>query len=295
MGQGVCTLSEAQVHAVQNTVPFRGPRPCPESVFSTFPEQMHALPHSVFRPEAGQDAAELWQSLEGQSADARAKRTDLVGIIALEELASGKTGWRERVQNRISAEGREPVGLKVISDATKIFQLFRLGGDQGLGWTREQMAQHQPGRLRVFAQNREWALNHRDEVMAMIESGVNEGKMRKAIQESKNQEAGVVEEKDEWQTISLRLDPSQARLVKAVLDAVKAKQAQMGDEMSDKAAVAAGQAVFLLASEWLEQVEVYDDGEGGDLEIANRTFMGEEFKAELESLEHALEKAEEAA
>ena len=207
------------------------------------------------------DAANAYLSLAEQTELAYVNRVDVVGVIALEERASGKGGWRARVQQRLSSEGHDPVGMKVIADASKIFDLFRLPG--GFAWTREQVARVQSGRLRVFAQNAEWALANQARVQAMLESGRNENHMRKEIQEAALASLENREEKqDKWESVTLRLDPAQARHLRLVLAGVQRKAEQTGGEtFSTKPGVALGQAAFIMAAEWYHGEETYDSQE----------------------------------
>ena len=77
-----------------------------------------------------------------------------------------------------------PSTTKVISDANKVFELFRIGGDAGFGWERERLARENPGRLRVFAQNATWANENRARVEEMLASGAPEVDLRKQVQEA---------------------------------------------------------------------------------------------------------------
>lgn len=232
-------------------------------------------------------AAFIVSALEGQSADARAKRTDLIGGLAIEERQKGVRDWAERVSQRLSAEGHEPVSKKVIGDASKIFDLFRLGGDQGFGWTRDRVAATSQRQLRVFAQNAAWSLAHREEVQTMLDSTMTEEHIRKVIQESKEAEARAageeIPEKEIWETVSLRLDPVQARWVRALLAGVRFKAEQVnGEKFSDQKAVADGEAALLVLSAWMYDSEEMLDDHGQPFVVENAGFVNEEVRAELE-------------
>lgn len=245
---------------------------------------MTTLPEDLFTVDASQDPAQVFLELAATDADTRAKRTDMIGVIALEEQAEGKGGWRERVQLRLTADGHEPIGTKVISDATKIFRLFRLVGEGSLGWTREQMGQHQPGRLRVFAQNADWAAKHLDRVAEMLASGRNEGAMREVIREAKAAEREERPEKPkaEWTTLSVRVDPEYADLLSAILQAVRVKSEQAGENFSEKPAVAHGQVIFALAAEWLHRGETFLQN-GQEVVVSNRAYLDPETRAQVEA------------
>lgn len=240
-----------------------------------------ALPDDLF---VADNPAKAWMTLQEQSADARSKRTDLIGVISLEERAAGAHGWRERVQNRLANEDQAPVSDKVISDASKIFDLFRLGGDQGLGWTREQVGAASHRQLRVFAQNAAWSLGHRAEVQTMLESDMTEEHIRKAIQESKLTESGgQVEEKEVWETVTLRLNPVQARFTRKILEAVRTKGAHWGEEYSDKQAVADGEAVYRALTDWYFSAEEQLDQFQQPFVIENKSFVDADIQAEIDA------------
>jgi hypothetical protein len=177
-----------------------------------------------------------------------------------------------------------------LSDGEKMFKLFRLGGDQGYGWTRDQLAAQHPGRLRVFAQNAKWALENQGRVEAMLATGETEATLRKAVQEAvaASKEGRQEETEEPWENVTLRLNQGQARFLRGVLAGMQVKREQVhGETFSAKASVALGQAVFAMAGEWYAADEAYDDGEGGEVRVANASFMDPGLVAEIDALSAA--------
>lgn len=222
------------------------------------------LPTDLFRPQLNPD--EAWRSLEQQGASARAQSIDLIGQLWAEEAAQGEAGWRARVQVRLGLHEEEGKALNTIGDYAKIFRVFRLGGDHGLGWPLSDLERHQPGRLRVFAQNADWARGNPDRVREMLESGRNEGRLRKEVREAiAAEKAGREEDPDaatgpKYKNITLRVTPEDEGLLMAVLDGLQAKLEHQGQTLSEIDSVRAGELILALAGDWFNGASTVERG-----------------------------------
>ena len=167
------------------------------------------LPADLFVLPEGASPAEAYRKIEAQVGDTFADRTDLLGVLAMQAKAEGQRGWRERVQLLLSEGGHAEVHTKVISDASKMFELFRIGGDQGFGWRREELTRYSVRHLRVFAQNAEWANKNRSRVLEMLATVPTENEMRHIVQAAiRAAKDGTPEVDTEiWESVVLRLSP----------------------------------------------------------------------------------------
>lgn len=240
------------------------------------PNPLDHLPEDLARFDADPDVA--YQMLQGQSGKVRAQRIDLIGHLALQEKQAGKGSWRERVQARLKLED-DATGLKVISDAAKTFDLFRMPPPYGLGFEQGQVAQYKPGRLRVFAQNADWSLKNADRVHELLEhqDQHNEASIREEIQKAKQSELqGKPVEKPDFENFVLRLKRDEASLLRTILGAVARKNEAVGGvTLSEKEGVRNGDLVMILASEWYKSSEEFDDMQGGIQTIPNSQWVAE--------------------
>lgn len=142
------------------------------------------LPADMFIPD---DPSAAWASLAEATTNARMRRVDLSYYVHLQEIARGKSGWLERTMQRLNIPEAEVKQAKmVISDNVKVFKLFRTPLEHGgLGYTRDALGQHSFRKLRVFAQNRDWADANRERIPALLEQLPSEEAIRELITKEK--------------------------------------------------------------------------------------------------------------
>lgn len=233
-----------------------------------------ALPDDIFQTELDDKSA--YKSLEAQTAEARANRIDLIGRLSIEEQGHGKGSWRERVQQRLGLSGddADKKHVKTIGDYAKVFHVFRLRPPHGLGYSLDAISRHQPGRLRVFAQNGKWALENPSRVAEMLDSGRNEGVMRKEIQEAISAQEEGRTEKPVFENFTVRLSPADAAIVRTMLRGVRLKRTQaFGEEFSDAASTADGQALMAALGEWFHSTPILNGPGGTPVQVPNSNWV----------------------
>lgn len=248
-----------------------------------------ALPSDFY--QATTDLGVEYHQLNQQGAEARIKRMDLTYAAYLEELPKGKRGVQERVALRLSLDTGTKSSRVVIGDAIRVFEAFRLTGEQGLGFAREELVSVPWSRLRVVSQNKDWALQHRSEIrdvlqrpeegedgiLAYIYSTLSPEERAKKEKAKKNKASD-----DGFESRDLRLTAEDAQAFDLLLQAVRTKAELGGASFSKDEAVARGQLVSWALTEWLSTpVPVYgQDGqpqmEGGQLVLEdNYRFLPE--------------------
>ena len=222
-----------------------------------------------------------WKALEHQGAAARARSVDLIGQLWLEEEAKGKAGWRPRVQMRLGLGGMDSdakKALNTIGDYARIFKVFRLGGDTGLGWRLDELAGHNFRALRVFTNYGEWTVRNPDRVRNMLASGRPEAQLRAEIKEAVAAEREGREEMDpeekapEFVNFILRLTPQDAALLRTTLDGVLARAEERGNAISDSEAAAYGDAVLQIAGDWFNGQSIMTRN-GKPVHVENAEFV----------------------
>ncbi|TDE87350.1 hypothetical protein [Deinococcus sp. S9] len=219
-----------------------------------------ALPADLYVPDT--DASTAYHQLEQAGADARFKRMDLTYAVYLEELPKGKQGIQERVALRLSLDTGVKSNRVTIGDSIRVFETFRLTGDQGLGFTRDELVSVPWSRLRAVSQNKKWALEHRDEirhVLTLPEEGENGIRAYIAASQPEGEKK---EQKPSFVSRELRFTAEDAAAFDTFLRVVRNKAEGTGMTFSDNAGVARGQLVAYALSEWMQlETPVYtDDG-----------------------------------
>ncbi len=147
----------------------------------------NGFPSDMFFSDEPQQA---WSSLKEQTAAAMMKRIDLSYYVLLQESTKGTVGANERAALRLGMDSDEMKrGPQTVSDNAKIFRLFRATTDNGgLGMSRDELQTHSFRRLRVFAQNKDWARGNMERIPELLaQRELGEEKLRELI----NKERGV--------------------------------------------------------------------------------------------------------
>lgn len=221
---------------------------------------------------AATDPAIAWQELERQGGEARLKRMDIAYGLHLEEIKRGEQGWIERVAQALNLDTEQKSSKVVISDAVSIFKTFRLTGEEGLGYTRQDLSTISNSKLRAVAQHRKWALENRDQVKKLLnDPKMGEDKIRAAIREAKGESATKKSAPSGFEDFTVRLTTQDAQYVRDVLHAMEL--IREGENFSEHEGVKAGQLLKAVLAEWVLGSQVY-----GEEEILNAQFMpGGEF------------------
>lgn len=210
------------------------------------------LPQDVYGIDQIENIGQLYQQETGSEAEARFRRIDLAYLAYREELPRGKQGAFERVGMRLALDPEDKKSRIVIGDAVRIFECFRLGGDQGLGYKREELRDIPISRLRAVSQNKKWALAHRSEiahVLTLPEEG--EHGIRAYIEASKPEEERKAPKKPSFESRELRFTAEDADAFDMLLTAIRSKAEAGGQTFSDSAAVARGQLITFALLEWM--------------------------------------------
>ncbi|WP_161883563.1 hypothetical protein [Deinococcus alpinitundrae] len=206
---------------------------------------LSALPTDLYTPT--QDAATEWNQLEQTSAEARFRRMDIVASLYLDELPRGKAGVLERVGKRLHLEEGDKKSRIVIGDAWRTFRTFRLTGDQGLGFSREELVNIPVSRLRAVAQNHDWAMKNKGEIRELIVTKEEEA-LREHIRQDTPEKA---QKKPAFASRELRFTIEDAAAFDDLLKAIEAKATEQGETVSQDEKTKRGQLVTLALTEWL--------------------------------------------
>jgi len=138
------------------------------------------LPTDMYIPDEPEKA---WAGLAEANTAARMKRLDLCYYVHLQEVARGKSGWLERTMKRLNIPEAEVKQAKmVISDNVKVFRLFRMPTEYGgLGYTREDLGRVSFRKLRVIAQNKDWASQNKTRIPQILDELPSEEAIREMI------------------------------------------------------------------------------------------------------------------
>ena len=230
---------------------------------------LSALPTDLYRPQ--QDAALAYSQIEQVGAEARVRRMDIVASLYVEELPKGKNGLFERIGQRLHLEEGDKKARNTLSDAWSTFRTFRLTGDQGLGYSREELVSIPVSRLRAISHNHEWAMKNRDEARTLL-SQKNEAEILKHIQEV-DPSAKAKKKKDDFVSRELRFTAEDAAGFDEILGVVEAKMSQAGETLSENAGTRRAQLVTFALSEWLLTPVLATDEEGNTVSFSNTEFM----------------------
>lgn len=239
-----------------------------------------ALPEDLYVPQL--DAGTEYQQLEHAGSEARYKRMDIIYQLHLDELRHGKAGVAERVGKRLHLDTGLRSSRITIGDSVRIFELFRLTGEDGLGYTREQLAGIPFSRQRTLAGHKAWALRHRDEVETVLQKPEEgEDGMRAYIAESVRQEAEAAGEdasprKPSFVDRAARFTAEDAGAFDTLLAVIANKMAAEGKELSDKAGIARGQMLSYALLEWLQFEQQGEDETGQPIVFTNAMYWPED-------------------
>ena len=222
------------------------------------------LPDDLYTFEGEPDLE--YRSLKQQGAEATAKTIDVVGRLWAEELPLGNAGWRARVQMRLGLGEQSDEtkrSLTTIGDYAGIFRTFRLGGEQGLGWSLRDLRDHQPGRLRVFSHHHEWSVKNPDRVRELVASKQNENAMRAYIKEviaaeKAGLDAPEPRAKDKFTNVIFRVSPEDRELLMTTLDGIQALMEHKGLSLPEQEATRMGEMLMYLCGEWFNASSVVE-------------------------------------
>ncbi|GAA4013551.1 hypothetical protein GCM10022631_26490 [Deinococcus rubellus] len=227
-----------------------------------------AMPQDLYLPQ--QDAALEYSQIEQTSAEARIRRMDIVASLYVEELPKGKNGLFERIGKRLHLEEGDKRARNTLSDAWSTFRTFRLTGDQGLGYSREELIGIPISRLRAIAHNRDWALKNAAEARTLL-TEKNETEILKHIQEADPN--AKAKKKDNFLSRELRFTAEDAEGFDQILGVIEAKMVQSGETFSENAGIKRAQLVTFALSEWLLTPTLATDEDGNTISFSNTEFM----------------------
>ena len=228
------------------------------------PSPIPLLPPDMY---VSDDAGTEYHQLEKTSAETIVKKIDLTYAVYLDELAQGKSGVTERVALRLHLDAGLKSATTSIGDAIRVFETFRLTGDQGLGFSRSAVVDIPFSRLRAVAQQRTWALSHRSEIAELLthpeegETGIRATIKASLAAERVAQGGSAEPPKPVFVNRELRLSAEDAQLFDTFLAVIERKMADTeGGELSGNMGVRRGQLTMFALVEWaqIEQL-TYDE------------------------------------
>ncbi len=252
----------------------------------------NGFPSDMFMSDAPEQA---WSSLKEQTAAAMMKRIDLSYYVLLQESTKGTVGANERAALRLGMDSDEMKrGPQTVSDNAKIFRLFRATTDNGgLGMSRDELQTHSFRRLRVFAQNKDWAKGNMERIPELLsQRELGEEKLRELI----NKERGVTARTGASDNTRLAfvLTLQDGMFVEEILEAAKRRRAAAGEVLPETGAdgkklsedFIRGLLLRDILGDWLHNDSGLVDDDGGM--VTNVDFMpGGRFADQEEQSEEA--------